>query len=113
MPDLLLLFFMISGPAPPTFFVEQQHFRYGSVTNIMKATLKAALALGLSGLILAGCCTAHHRAKWEYKVVAPIAGVAPAEWQKKQEALLNELGQQGWNLVGQSSDYLYFKRPAK
>jgi hypothetical protein len=71
-----------------------------------------------SSLLLAGCCTAHHVTQWEYKVVQTppfkfTQGETPTEWRKDQEALMNDLGKDGWVFVSQSDQVLYFKRPIK
>jgi len=66
--------------------------------------------------LLAGCCTTRHVTRWEYKVLAKITGSGP-DWQKiqeaKEEALMNDLGQEGWIFVSKSDPCLYFKRPVK
>jgi hypothetical protein len=51
--------------------------------------------------------------RWEYKVVdlntfTWTTSARAAE----SEALMNELGRQGWELVGVETIYFYFKRPA-
>jgi hypothetical protein len=73
-----------------------------------------------SVLLLTGCRTAPRVAKWEYKVAAAprpkaIAGAvaSPEEWQESEQALLNELGKDGWVLVSQNNGVFYFKRPIK
>jgi protein involved in sex pheromone biosynthesis len=50
--------------------------------------MKKHIALGLvaSTLFLAGCCTAHQSAKWEYRTANTITEV-------------NQLSDQGWILV--------------
>jgi hypothetical protein len=58
----------------------------------MKKTI--ALTLATSTLFLAGCCTTRHVTKWEYKQL-PNSMVT--------DATLNQLGDQGWNVVGYSS----------
>lgn len=47
-----------------------------------------------STLVLAGCCTTHHVTQWEFKNVT-IIGSAP-----DQNPELNQLGKQGWVVVG-------------
>lgn len=53
-----------------------------------------ALIFAASALFLAGCCTTHHAAQWEYKNVT-ILGSAP-----DQNPELNQLGKEGWVVVG-------------
>ena len=59
-------------------------------------------------LILAGCCTTHHVTKWEYKQLSNSMVT---------DETLNQLGDQGWNVVGYSSapgaanGFYIFKRP--
>ena len=66
------------------------------------ALLTTVLVLG------SGCATSHsHLTAWEYKVVPnpPFA---------KRESLFNDLGKEGWVLVGPGqNDDFYFKRPKK
>ena len=74
------------------------------------------LILAASALTLSGCCTPHHIAHWEYKVIrsATISANAPQpDWPTKQQALIEDLSKDGWVLVTESSGYLYFKRPQK
>ena len=80
----------------------------------MKANLKQLFIIAGSSFLFAGCCITHHATRWEYKVVrAAGASSSLAEWQKDQEALMNEAGKDGWIFVNQSDQILYFKRPAK
>ena len=81
----------------------------------MKTNLKQLLIIGASSLLLAGCCTARHVTRWEYKVVREAHDIqgGPTEWRKNQEALMNDLGKDGWIFVSQSDQILYFKRPVK
>jgi protein involved in sex pheromone biosynthesis len=76
----------------------------------MKKTV--ALILAASTLLLAGCCTTHHVTSWEYKIV-PKAEGSGSEWQKNNEALMNDMGKEGWIFVSESNPYLFFKRPIK
>ena len=46
--------------------------------------------------------------KWEYMIIAP-----PGFSLKKFEQRLNELGQQGWELVCVDLNYCYLKRKAQ
>ena len=82
-----------------------------------------ALVITASAL-LAGCCTASHAARWEYKVAtlhlrrgeAPDANSAgsPQAVREAQEALLDDLGKEGWQLVSQTDGRIfYFKRPIR
>jgi hypothetical protein len=80
----------------------------------MKTNLKQLFIIGASSFILAGCCTTNHVTQWEYKVVnVSRVGLTQTEWQKKQEALMNDLGKDGWIFVDQSDTTLNFKRHAK
>ena len=73
--------------------------------HIMKKTV--ALILATSTSFLAGCCTTHHVTKWEYK---QLNSVVP-------DGTLNQLGDQGWNVVGYSGSpgeangFYILKRP--
>jgi hypothetical protein len=81
--------------------------------------MKKAIALifAASTLFLAGCCTTPQSAKWEYKVAAPPhapAGAGPQEYKDLTQAFLNDLGKDGWVLITQADNRLfYFKRPIK
>ena len=79
----------------------------------MKTSFKLWVGMVVSSMFLAGCCAPQHVTRWEYKVVrAPdFDQKGPAEWRNKQEALMNELGKQGWIFVSESDRVLYFKRP--
>ena len=83
-----------------------------------------ALVITASTLILAGCCTTPHATRWEYKVASPHLrpGEAPdansvgrpEAVRKAQEALLNDLGKEGWELVSQTDGRVfYFRRPLR
>lgn len=82
----------------------------------MKSNIRQLFIIGAGVFLLAGCCTTHHVTTWEYKVV-PVVTPAGTEWQKneqkKEEALMNDLGKEGWIFVSKSDPYLYFKRPVK
>jgi starvation-inducible outer membrane lipoprotein len=60
-------------------------------SQIMKKNI--ALIFAASTLILAGCSTTPHQAKWEYKEIEKPSGTA-------SEDQLNQLGEQGWRVVG-------------
>ncbi len=70
-------------------------------------------------LFLTGCCTTPRATRWEYKVVSrPPLGFDqrrdPAEYRAKVEALLNDLGKDGWILVSQNEGQVfYFRRLVK
>jgi len=82
------------------------------------------LVITASTLFLAGCYTTPHANRWEYKVVSPhlrrgeapdanSAG-SPEAVRKAEEALLNDLGREGWVLVSQTDGRIfYFKRPVR
>jgi hypothetical protein len=82
----------------------------------MKTHLRRMLIIGASVFLLAGCCTTDHVTRWEYKVV-PVVTPSGPEWQKneeqKEDALMNDLGKEGWIFVSKSDPFLYFKRPLK
>jgi outer membrane biogenesis lipoprotein LolB len=82
----------------------------------MKTNIRQLLIIGASIFLLAGCCTTHHVTRWEYKVVPMVTGDGP-EWQKtqeaKEEALMNDLGKEGWIFVSRSAPFSYFKRLVK
>ena len=86
----------------------------------MKANRKYLFLIVITSLLLAGCCTTHHKTKWEYKVASgprvsfggPSGG--PEEARQRQQDFLNELGKDGWVLVSQSDGRVfYFKRAIK
>jgi hypothetical protein len=79
-----------------------------------------AVVLAASALFLAGCCTVPRASRWEYKVARlPLGGDAnrvegPEAVREAQAALLNDLGKEGWELVGQTDGRIfYFKRPVR
>lgn len=75
-----------------------------------------AVVLAASALFLAGCCTTPRGAKWEYKVASPhlTPGGGPEGAREAQQAFLNDLGKEGWVLVGQNEGRIfYFKRPVR
>lgn len=82
----------------------------------MKTNLRQLPIIGASVFLLAGCCTTHRVTRWEYKAV-PVVTPSGPEWQpteqKKEEALMNDLGKEGWMFVSKSDPFLYFKRPVK
>jgi hypothetical protein len=57
-------------------------------------TKTIALIVAVASLSLAGCCTTHHPTKWEYKQLS-----SP----QVTDATINQLGNEGWNVVGYSS----------
>ncbi|HZR19737.1 MAG TPA: DUF4177 domain-containing protein [Verrucomicrobiae bacterium] len=82
----------------------------------MKSCITRGVAF--STLLLAGCATAPHTTKWEYKVVSLPEGIlhaAPQQaWKEQEQAFLNDFGKEGWILVSQDSGRLfYFKRPIR
>ena len=86
------------------------------IEEFMKTNLKQLFIIGVSAFLLAGCCTTHHVTSWEYKVAQENRlGLTNAEIVKHREALMNDLGKDGWIFVSQSDTdaTLYFKRPAK
>jgi len=75
-----------------------------------------ALIFAVSALFLAGCCTTHNAAKWEYKVTqAPsYLGHTNEEIRQLQQTFLNDLGKEGWVLINENEQgTFYFKRPVK
>ena len=90
----------------PRYFIEE----------FMKTNLKQVFVIGASAFLLAGCCTTHHVTSWEYKVVPENrVGLTNAEIVKHQEALMNDLGKDGWIFVSRSEGdgTLCFKRPVR
>jgi uncharacterized protein YceK len=65
---------------------------------------KSLLLMAVSGFLLAGCCTAHHVTKWEYRQTNTLAEV-------------NQLADQGWTVVNfaipGSGPYEYLLKRAK
>lgn len=79
----------------------------------MKRSMRAVFAASI--LLLAGCVTPP-ATKWEYKVVAApsLARAGAREQYEADQALLNDLGKEGWSLVSQAEGHLfYFKRPVR
>ena len=67
--------------------------------------MKKSLFLSATcGFLLAGCCTAHHVTKWEYRQTGTITEV-------------NQLAEQGWTVVNFTSPvagaYVYLLRHPK
>lgn len=58
---------------------------------------KLLLAVIASSTLLLGCSTPHHAEHWEYKTVT-----LPSHDKSVTEAKLNELGGEGWVVVGYS-----------
>jgi hypothetical protein len=56
-----------------------------------------AFIFAASILLLAGCCTTHQLTKWEYKNLT-VVGTTPD--QSQEHPTLNELGKEGWVIVG-------------
>ncbi len=82
----------------------------------MKRNLKQLFVIGAASFLLAGCRMTHHVTRWEYKVAdVNRIGLTRAEILKKQEALMNDLGKDGWVFVSQFAvdGNLCFKRPLK
>jgi hypothetical protein len=71
--------------------------------TFMKKSL--AILIAACSLLLAGCCTAYHGKKWEYRMATTLAEV-------------NQLAEQGWIVVNfgipNAGPYQYLmKRPKK
>jgi hypothetical protein len=56
-----------------------------------------ALMFVASALLLAGCCTSHHVTQWEYMNLTITASMPD---QSQSHPTLNELGKEGWVVVG-------------
>ena len=67
----------------------------------MKNNLAVIFAASL--LFLTGCCSMHHVTKWEYKNLT-IEGTAPDQNPSNIHPTLNELGKEGWTVVGFAHD---------
>ncbi len=65
---------------------------------------KSLLLIITCGFLLAGCCTAHHVTKWEYRQATSLAEV-------------NQLAEQGWTVVNfampDSGPWQYLLKRAK
>ncbi len=65
---------------------------------------KSLLLITACGFLLAGCCTAHHVTKWEYRQATSLAEV-------------NQLAEQGWTVVNfavpDSGPWQYLLKRAK
>ena len=84
----------------------------------MKTNIKQLLIIGAGSLLLAGCCTTPRVTQWEYKIVAapwllPHGSGSETEGRKNQEAVMNQMGKDGWILVDVTDANYYFKRPLK
>jgi len=83
----------------------------------MITKINRLLILSASILLLPGCSTAHRAKHWEYKIVESgnynANTTPPPDWPAKQEAMLDNLGKDGWILVTESNGYFYFRRPVK
>ena len=71
----------------------------------MNRQLKFTCILAACGFLLAGCCTTHHTAKWEYRMVESLKEV-------------NQLAEEGWTVVnfampGQGGPNEYLLKRAK
>lgn len=81
----------------------------------MKKTTAAILVA--TTLLLAGCCTTPHTAKWEYKIENAmkwtVKGEGPDAWRETYQSHLNELGKEGWVLIEHHDYVFYFKRAIK
>jgi hypothetical protein len=65
---------------------------------------KSLLLITACGFLLAGCCTAHHTTKWEYRMSSDLSEV-------------NRLADQGWTVVNfampDAGPLLYLLKRAK
>jgi len=79
--------------------------------------LVLGVVVGAVVMLLVGAgTTAGVHAKWEYKVAAvqSLSRVGPNEQRDADQAFLNELGKDGWELVSQADGRVfYFKRNTK
>lgn len=76
----------------------------------MKKHLRYSLSILGSSILLAGCCTGHHAAQWEYKIAYPPPYAR--DHTEVPESFLNGLAKEGWILFQKDPDGLYiFKRP--
>jgi hypothetical protein len=90
----------------------------GAEIALEYGTMKKSIALvfAASTLLLAGCCTMPHATKWEYKVEDAThwstRGSGPQAWQASYQSHLNDLGKDGWVLITEQDERIfYFKRP--
>ena len=81
----------------------------------MTTKFKSLIITAGSSLLLAGCCTAGHLTKWEYKVAAiPQTTAGGQAWAEERQSFLNGLGKDGWVLVCEKDGNLfYLKRPMR
>lgn len=83
----------------------------------MKTRITQSLILGAGILTLSGCSSMHRATHWEYKVIPSgnidVNRTLPPDWPAKQEAMLDNLGKDGWVLINESNGYFYLRRPAK
>ena len=84
----------------------------------MRTRRSAPVLIAVSSMLLAGCSSAHHAGRWEYKVTQ-VPG-APAETAntrgpslEEREKYLNSLGNDGWILVSEDLGVFYLMRPKK
>ncbi|HOX59037.1 MAG TPA: hypothetical protein P5205_18010 [Candidatus Paceibacterota bacterium] len=59
----------------------------------MKKTLYLLFLVGATSALLVGCGTTHHVTRWEYRKAVNLS-----------DSQLNELGEQGWRVVGFTTD---------
>jgi hypothetical protein len=83
--------------------------------KLMRTKLRSLILTAGSSLLLAGCCTADHFTKWEYKVAAPPTTTAGGQaWAEERQSFLNDLGKDGWVLVYETGGGVYYlKRPIR
>jgi hypothetical protein len=72
----------------------------------MKRNLKYTLTAMAGGLLLAGCCSARHAGKWEYKAAWP----PPHDLRRAEveTSFLNEQAKDGWIFLEKDSNGLFF-----
>ncbi len=51
-----------------------------------------AVLIAACAILLGGCCTAHQRAKWEYKRMPGIPGGS--------DSTINQMAEEGWQVAG-------------
>jgi hypothetical protein len=69
---------------------------------------------GIAIMLSVGAATPGTGVKWEYKLVSPRDGPnSTIRSTEQQEALLNDLGAQGWTFVQNEGGFLYLMRPKR
>jgi hypothetical protein len=77
----------------------------------LKSVVLGTLA-GIAIMLSVGAATTATENKWEYKLVSTVDPMTVKSFNsvEKKEALLNDLGAQGWTFVQNEGGLMYFTR---